>query len=932
MPLKTFSLAGVFYVSGEDGATHNLKLPGTLDESNIGHRDKKNAGKGLMEKLGPATSSLDRVFTDDDLVFPETIEEDPDENIYSRFTRKYTYEGPVRIYRMLNSRENAGKRLFFDVERARVLSLFIDGEEIPAHRSATLLSEQSFEVTGKMNGSHILSLISDNSYPGLPAALIKGSNMASDDTQTNWNGLLGYVRLRQEEMCFIERVTAYPKADSLSVYVEISCGLPGDYEIAFVSDALQREYRKKLHIEDSFFCFQADGLKYREGVERWDEGDGKLYELSVLLNGEGRSVSFGIRDFHCDDTYFYLNGRRMFLRGETNCAVHPETSYAPMDKDAWIRKLQAIRDYGANFVRFKSHCPPEAAFQAADELGMLLMPELSLSGEEDAFSQESAQKYYKSELLQLLRCYGSHPSFVMLSLGDHLRLSHESLVYAKELLDLAHRVDPSKLCTISSGEPRNGNGLVLSQEDEKLYFDTVDFLLSPRFGLTILRGCDHASREENGLKGFVNNEYPGSLRNFDEELESLREKVKKPFISAEAGGYAILPDLREISYFSGFLEPLNLMKMRDDAERAGLLPNWDRLLSVSGETALTAYRMEIAAAFRTEKLAGITLRALQDEPGNHSALYGMMNSHMLPKPAPFSDPKRFSGFFGPLVPLLLTEKFCYEAGESFRFRVRIANYTREDQRLQLSFSLRSDEGVAKGTLKELTCPAGAVTEYPEELELSLLSEDAKRPVKYTFTLRAGRVENSWQIYAFPKVLPLCPMDVYESDSLNATAVLMLKEGGKVLLTPRAVSEILPESVHSEFSTDYVSSVRYPRQSGQMGRLPDSAHPLFRDYPLEEWGGIHFWQMSLGRAVLLPRRMKCIVAALDSIHTLRPMAEMIEFRCLNGTVLLCSMGLKNHMDRPEVRYLVSEIYRYMESFDFSPSQELKLSELQAIVRA
>ena len=118
----------------------------------------------------------------------------------------------------------------------------------------------------------------------------------------------------------------------------------------------------------------------------------------------------------------------------------------------------------------------------------------------------------------------------------------------------------------------------------------------------------------------------------------------------------------------------------------------------------------------------------------------------------------------------------------------------------------------------------------------------------------------------------------------------------------------------------------------MGRLPDSAHPLFRDYPLEEWGGIHFWQMSLGRAVLLPRRMKCIVAALDSIHTLRPMAEMIEFRCLNGTVLLCSMGLKNHMDRPEVRYLVSEIYRYMESFDFSPSQELKLSELQAIVRA
>ena len=78
-------------------------------------------------------------------------------------------------------------------------------------------------------------------------------------------------------------------------------------------------------------------------------------------------------------------------------------------------------------------------------------------------------------------------------------------------------------------------------------------------------------------------------------------------------------------------------------------------------------------------------------------------------------------------------------------------------------------------------------------------------------------------------------------------------------------------------------------------------------------------------------MKCVVSALDSVHSLRPMAEMIEFRCLSGTVFLCTMGLKNHMDRPEVRYLVSEIYRYMDSYDFSPAQEMKLSELQAIVK-
>ena len=333
--MKTASLAGVWTVSADDGVIHNLKIPGTLDESNIGHRDKKNPEKGLTDKLGPAASGLDRVFTDDDLVFADAVPPDPDENIYSRFTRKYTYEGAVRIYRMLSCRENPGKRLFLDVERARVLSLMIDGEEVMPYRIGTLLSGQSFEVTGKLQGSHMLSFVSDNSYPGLPREQILASNMASDDTQTNWNGLLGYVRLRQEEACFIENVNVYPSDGKLSVYVEISCAEPGEYEIGFSSPALQKEYRHRIGITESFFNFTAEGLLLREDLKKWDENEGNLYELTVSLNGEKTTVSFGIREFRADDTHFRLNGRKIFLRGQTDCSIYPETSYAPMDTAAW---------------------------------------------------------------------------------------------------------------------------------------------------------------------------------------------------------------------------------------------------------------------------------------------------------------------------------------------------------------------------------------------------------------------------------------------------------------------------------------------------------------------------------------------------------------------------------------------------------------------
>ena len=52
------------------------------------------------------------------------------------------------------------------------------------------------------------------------------------------------------------------------------------------------------------------------------------------------------------------------------------TGYPPMDKTEWIRLLKIARSYGLNHCRFHSWFPPEAALEAADELGMYLAPEL----------------------------------------------------------------------------------------------------------------------------------------------------------------------------------------------------------------------------------------------------------------------------------------------------------------------------------------------------------------------------------------------------------------------------------------------------------------------------------------------------------------------------------------------------------------------------
>ena len=68
-------------------------------------------------------------------------------------------------------------------------------------------------------------------------------------------------------------------------------------------------------------------------------------------------------------------------------------------------------------------------------------------------------------------------------------------------------------------------------------------------------------------------------------------------------------------------------------------------MQATGELSLLCYRAEIEAALRTKGMSGISLLGLQDFPGQGTALVGMLNSHLNPKPYAFARPQRFARFF-----------------------------------------------------------------------------------------------------------------------------------------------------------------------------------------------------------------------------------------------------------------------------------------------
>ena len=133
------------------------------------------------------------------------------------------------------------------------------------------------------------------------------------------------------------------------------------------------------------------------------------------------------------------------------------------------------------------------------------------------------------------------------------------------------------------------------------------------------------------------------------------------------------------------------------------------------------------------------------------------------------------------------------------------------------------------------------------------------------------------------------------------------------------------SVQAQFSPDFWSVCTFPAQSGCMGQLIDAGHPLFRGFPTEQFTSWQWKPMACRRAILLPRRMKTIVAEMDSCAFLRPMAQLFECRCGGGRLLVSSLGLHQGEQLPNVRALKKAIYDYMASDQFCPEEELSPEE-------
>jgi beta-galactosidase len=182
-----------------------------------------------------------------------------------------------------------------------------------------------------------------------------------------------------------------------------------------------------------------------------------LYRIEVALLEKGEVVDqqsrkLGYRWFAFEPHgAFFLNGERLKLRGTHRHEEHAGYG-AAMPNALHRRDMQLIKEMGANFVRLGHYPQDPAVYAACDSLGLIVWDELPWC--RGGMGGETWQAHTKRLLQEQIEQNYHHPSIFFWSLGnevywlpdfpggdDTTRIN----AFVRELNDLAHQLDPSRM-------------------------------------------------------------------------------------------------------------------------------------------------------------------------------------------------------------------------------------------------------------------------------------------------------------------------------------------------------------------------------------------------------------------------------------------------------------------------------------------------------
>ncbi len=667
-----------------------------------------------------------------------------------------------------------------------------------------------------------------------------------------------------------------------------------------------------------------------DSFKPWSPESPTLYRAEMVLKQGEKPIDgwverFGMKKFEVRGGDYYLNNVRYYLRNCGDDHVYPETVCSPASREEHVKHLRMMKDYGFNYIRLHTHCEVPEYFEAADEVGLLVQPELPYYGkfnEQRPYSHLSgAPLTPKEDLRELVAHMRRYTSLAIYCGGNE---GHSPTPLNQELYKLAKSLDPSRPWLNMDGAQNN------TKENSEVNHGGY--------------GWEYAPLKENTW----------------------------PFVRHEYMSFGINEDPRLEAKYSGAFAPN--MKLQDTkrmvTEQLGLDWHWaEACLDAGHRLQGIWHKIGLEAARIDPFLDGFSCWLMVDL--SPSTQCGVLDMFWGKK---WSTPEYFRQFNAPTVVLAKTVSaaspemlglnpatLIYTAGDALELDWVVSHFQPEPLK-NATLAWRIVDGgktLAEGKIEKIDVAAGTVPTVGRS-RITMPSVGKAVQCRFVVELDAAKSQNSWDLWIFPKFTPKPESGKGMAASAGVFDLLMPRYPGLAKLGTAEGNAAAIVVARDFCEAGVLDALRQGKSvvclylpgynllrpgtglaawqiSNQTGTAI-AAHPAFGDFPNRGYLDQGWFRLVDKAEKLDPghkfRTVEPLMIGIGretgyAFGTLGyPLGfNLYAFQARAGQGKLLATGLNLGNDTPEARYLLDQFIRYARSEKFNPQGTFDLAQLE-----
>lgn len=799
-----------------------------------------------------------------------------------------------------------GRKVFLCIQGVhRISKTWVNGVYLGDH--VGYLSPFEYDVTQWAKpGQPITIAIAVDSQQQWDRDGLQGCIDILDEMQIPWGGLWGHVSLEARADVWLDELCVRTDIDSGAATVSARTdGNRAGFDSAKVEilDADGNRVAQQQWKLDPANGGFVEGKATVSSPRLWSPNHPYLYtaRLSLLLgNTEIDSIStrFGMRELEIRGPFFYLNGNRFYLHGYGDDSIYPETMSPPTDKDVYLQRLRLIKQYGFNGVRHHSHFLPPEYYDACDEAGILVQPELPIAYQ--PFYDKAtgdAVKLYKTEWIAAIKRFRNHPSIFAWCMGNELS---GKVPHNQELYDIAKQLDPSRPVI-------DTDGLFGSDwMDGKLDRPTLDYYML-QFDVWNLP----LDRPDKYKLGAV---------------------PAKPALSHETGNFGTFPLFDQIDLFKHNFKPFWLTAAKERVADTGLLAENELWAANSQRLYWLCHKLDIENLRKNPYLSGHHWWLFQDY---WTGSNGLVDAYFRPKAA--IRPEQVRAFVNDVVLLEEGLNITYAAGDPIKWKFIVSNYGESPiENASLHWDASADgKSIAQGEESSVNVPQGEVQESGQgEFVLGEVASPTRVLISARMSAPSQEYRNEWTTWVYP--LPPTPRlarPLYASRSmmrlLEPFGAQPLPEDGSIPKDAVCVGRVLTPAMIESLSNGarlillrpeegFISVNNRFKTSWWMGNAADNNvgtvvydNPVTSGIAPEGWCDQGWYALLEGAQSYVlnefPSQPRVLIRAIDVLSVCRNKALLFDAKVGEGVLTVCGLNLLPPNDRrPEQRWLLTRL--------------------------